>query len=827
MRKLEKNRLNVCPPSVALEICAVLAFALCVPQISLAQYTISTVAGGGPNNLAAAQASLGFPASVALDAQGNLYIANSYYEGQVLKVSTGGVVTVVAGNGTPGYSGDGGPATSAALEEPGGVFVDGSGNIFIADTENCVIREVSGGNISTVAGSSPRQCGYGGDGSAPTSAQLNDPTAVFVDGQGNLYIADADNSVIRFVNNTTSAITIGTVTIQPGTIQTVAGSPGNTCVTYPCGDGGAASSAQLDLPFGIFVDAAGNIYIADTFDSVIRVINPGTTPVTIANTTIAGGAIEAVAGSYYNAGDGSTCQYGDGTATSAFLCLPFGVSVAAAGNIFIADYGNSVIREVVPAGTISTVAGTASTFCPSYFPPATACGNGGGATATGAELNYPSGVTVDGSDNIYIADTNDYAVREVVQSSGNIQAFAGNGFLSYSGDGGAATSAELGFPGGTFVDASGNVYIADSVNSAIRVLNPGSTTVTINGVSIAAGDIGTVAGNGVSCATPAPGGCGDGGLATSAQLNFPAGVFVDGAGNIYIADTGLPETENSVIRVVNPSSSTVTVAGVSIPANSIATVAGTLGSTCVEPAPGGCGDGGAATSAQLTNPNAVTVDGSGNIYIADTEDQVVRVVNTGSTTLMIGMVSIPAGDIATVAGTLGADCTGAALPCGDGGLAPSANLKFPDGVALDSAGNIYIADTDDEAVRVVNPGTQPVTIAGTTIAAGDILTVAGTLGQRGNFGEAERRAAHCWIVHGECWSIRSATSTLQTLIMKRSARWSRRPQRFRRSPEMERLDFRVTVARLQARNSTHRRAWRLAQIMRCSSPIQKTPGFGS
>ncbi len=408
MRGPKLKRTNARTKSSVMGICVVLAFAVWAPQGSLAQYTISTVAGGGPNNVAAAQASLGYPASVALDSNGNLYIASSYYESQILEVSTRGMVTVVAGNGTSGYSGDGGPATSAALAQPGGVFADGSGNIFIADTGNCVIREVSGGNISTVAGS-PQQCGYGGDGSSPTGAQLAEPTAVFVDGQGNLYIADADNSVIRVVNNGASAITIGTVTIQPATIQTVAGMADVTCSTYPCGDGGAASSAQLDLPFAVFVDAAGNIYIADTYDSVIRVVNPGTQSVTIADTPIAGGAIEAVAGSYYNASDGSVCQYGDGTATSAFLCLPFGVSVDGSGNIFIADYGNSVIREVVPAGTISTVAGNAGTFCSSYLPPATACGNGGGATATGAELNYPSGVTVDGSDNIYIADTFDYA----------------------------------------------------------------------------------------------------------------------------------------------------------------------------------------------------------------------------------------------------------------------------------------------------------------------------------------------------------------------------------------------------------------------------------
>lgn len=718
----------------------VLALVVCAPQLLFGQYSINTIAGGGPNGLRAAQSSLGNPAGVALDSQGNVYVADSYNTSQILEVSTSGNVTVVAGNGTKcaeptSGCGDGGPATSAALNQPESVFVDGSGNIFIADTLNSVVREVvaSTGNIQTVAGSLQLGSGYSGDGGPPTSAQLDDPGSVFLDSQGNIYISDTDNSVIRVVNTGSAALIIGTVTIQPNTIQTIVGTPDTICTVYPCGDGFAATSAQLTAPYGVSVDAQGDIYIADTFDSVVRVVNPSTQPVTIANTTVPAGGIQAVAGTYYNSSEGNACQSsGDtGAATSAYLCLPFGVSVDGTGNIFIADTANFGIRKVVAGGTISTVAGTLGTACASYSPPATACGNGSGATATGAYLDYPAGVTVDGSDDIFIADTDDFAVREVVAASSNIEPFAGNDTLTYSGDGGVATSAQLGFPGGTFVDASGNVYIADTYNSAIRVLNTGSSAVTINNVTIQPGYIETVAGNGMACIAPAPGGCGDGGLATSAQLNFPEGVFVDGSGNIYIADTGLPLAENSAIRVVNTSSSAATIAGVSIPAYSIATVAGTLGSA------GFSGDGNPATGAELDNPSAVVLDSSGNIYIADTGNSAIRIVNTGTSALVIGAVSIPAGDIETVAGTPPTACTDTSSGCGDGGPANAAYLNFPNGIALDSAGNIYIADTDDEVIRVVNPGTQTVTIAGTMIPGGDILTVAGNLGQRGYSGDGE------------------------------------------------------------------------------------------
>ena len=663
-------------PSRLTSICIVIAVALCAPYLSFAQYSINSIAGGGPNNLSALQASIGYPESIAFDTAGNAYIAESGFSSQILKVSAG-TVTVVAGNGTPGYTGDGGPATSAALYQPEGVFVDSSGNIFIADTENSVIREVvaSTGKIQTVVGvnydaSGGSACLSGGDGGPALSAHLCLPFSVFVDSSGNIFIADFGNSTIREVVAST------------GNIQTVAGTPGTPGYI----DGVPATSAELDLPASVFVDGSGNIIIADTFNSVIRVVNPGAQPVTIAGTVIPAGFIETVAGSQYDSMEGSACQLtGDGgPALTAFLCLPIGVFVDASENIFLADYANFAIREVASSGAISTVAGMLGTDCQTYA--TTGCGNG--ALATSAQLNYPSGVVLDSSGDIFIADTEDSVVREVTASNGNIQAFAGNNFVAYSGDGGLPTNAELNDPGAVFVDSSGNVFIADTSNSAIRE------------VVASTGDIQTVAGNG------AAGYSGDAVAPTTAELNFPGGVFVDAQGDVFIADTA-----NSAIREV------VAATGL------IQTVAGTPGTA------GYSGDGGAPTSALLDNPNGVLVDISGNIFIADTNNSAIRVVNTGSSPITVAGVNIAANTIQTVAGTPPTACADPSAGCGDGGPAISAALNSPAGLFLDATEDIFIADTFDNVIREVSAST------------GTIQTVAGTIGVPGFAGDGAAAAS--------------------------------------------------------------------------------------
>jgi uncharacterized protein (TIGR03437 family) len=551
---------------------------------------------GGP----ATSASLRLPSGVAVDAAGNLFIAD-WTNCRVRKVSPGGIISTVAGNGNAGFSGDGGPATSASLNFPQGVAVDAAGNLFIADSQNDRVRKVSpGGIISTVAGNGSQ--GFSGDGGPATSASLNQPFGVAVDAVGNPFIADTANSRVRKVS-------------PGGIISTVAGN-GTSGFS---GDGGPATSASLYCPFGVAVDAAGNLFIADTYNYRVRKVSPG-------------GIISTVAGNGslgFFSGDG-------GPATSASLNWPYGVAVDAAGNLFIADYNNYRVRKVSPGGIISTVAGNGAYKF-----------SGDGGPATSAPLSHPSGVAVDAAGNLFIADTYNNRVREVT-AGGIISTVAGNGSQGFSGDGGPATSASLNQPFGVAVDAVGNPFIADTANSRVRKVSPG-------------GIISTVAGNGNSYFS------GDGGPATSGSLSYPWGVAVDAAGNLFIADP-----RNQRVRKVNP-------------AGTISTVAGN-GSQ------GFSGDGGPATSASLSKPSGVAVDTAGNLFIADTYNDRVRKVS-------------PGGTISTVAGN------GNFGFSGDCGPATSAMLS-PDGVAVDAAGNLFIADTYNSRVRKVDPGGTISTVAG-------------------------------------------------------------------------------------------------------------------
>ena len=363
--------------------------------------------------------------------------------------------------------------------------------------------------------------------------------------------------------------------------------------------------------------------------------------------------------------------------------------------------GGAIASNVLPAGAatpgdISTVAGNGSAGC-----------SGDGSLATSADLSFPSGVGVDSSGNLVIADTDNNRVSVVAETSGtfygvamtagDMYTVAGQAAVctgGYSGDGGLATSAQLDFPYDVAVDGSGNLVIADVANNRVRVV--AETSGTFYGVAMTAGDIYTVAGNGTG------GYSGDGGPATLAELFDPAGVAVDGSGNLVIADA-----LNDRVRVVAETSGTFY--GVAMTAGDIYTVAGS-------DTGGQSGDGGPATSAELNFPQGVAVDGSGNLVIADADNNRVRVV-ADSTGTFYG-AAMTAGDIYTVAGI------GTGGSSGDGGPATSAELNFPSRVAVDGSGNLVIADTDNNRVRVVANSTG--TFYGVAMTAGDIYTVAGT-----------------------------------------------------------------------------------------------------
>jgi uncharacterized protein (TIGR03437 family) len=605
-------------------------------------YTINAFAGGAlPVNIPGTSANLGFPFGVAVDGAGNLFFAEDAHHVVLRLDTTTGVLTLVAGNGTRGYSGDNGPAASAQLCYPSGVAVDSAGNVYIADSWNHRIRKVSNGLIATVAGSGstgPDSGGYGGDNGLATSAQLYFPGGVAVDAAGNLYIADQDNERIRKVSN--------------GVIATVAGNG----VRGFSGDTGPAASAQSNSPTAVAVDATGNLYIADWGNNVVRKVSKGviTTvagngtygyrgdsgPATSAELFAPDGVAVDSAGNLYVAdsannrirevsngviatvaGNGTSGFSGDGgPASSAQFDGPDGVAVDSAGNLYIADYGNNRIRRV-SNGVITTVAGGGTSRV------------GDGGPATSAQLASPQSVAMDSAGNLYINDGG--YIREV--SDGVITTVAGIGTQGFSGDSGPANSAELSSPGGVAVDSAGNVYIADTGNNRIRKIS--------NGV------MSTVAGNGTE------GYSGDDGPATSAQLYYPSEVAVDAAGNLYITDSG----NNRIRKVSN---------GV------ITTVAGSG-------AAGFAGDNGPATSAQLYYPGGIAVDAAGSLYITDIGSNRIRKVSNGV--------------ITTVAGNQTKGFSG------DGGPA-SAQLNQPGGVAVDSAGIVYIADFLNQRIRKVADG---------------------------------------------------------------------------------------------------------------------------
>jgi uncharacterized protein (TIGR03437 family) len=422
---------------------------------------------GGP----ATNAEFANPSGVAVDGEGNLFITDrvSY---RVRKVSANGGVTTVAGNGTGHFfadcsaswyraaDGGDGPARSAQLAYPLGVAVGRDGSVFIADTTGHQVRKVSAdGTITTLAGTGT--CGFSGDGGSATKAQLNWPTAVTVDGSGNVYIGDFSNQRIRKVS-------------AGGIISTVAG----TGVAGFSGDGGPATDARLRLDCdntvcgGIAVDSRGNLFIADTGNNRIRRISPDGTIATVAGTGVMGFA-----------GDG-------GPAVNAQISIPRGLAVDAGDNLYIAEDGG--IRKVAPDGTITTIAGG-----PLPYPVRGPSGDDG--PATKARLGWPVGVAADRAGNLFIADPGfnfetgdagddpavDHRIRRI-SPDGTISTVAGNGSHDFTGDGGAAVTAALNGPMGVAVAADGNVYIADSLNREVRVLRPVNSPLLISSVVDAA-----------------------------------------------------------------------------------------------------------------------------------------------------------------------------------------------------------------------------------------------------------------------------------------------------------------------------------------------------
>jgi len=686
----------------------------CLAFVAWSQpYTISTVAGtdrlldGHPANTVPLRG----PIAVAVDASGNLYIADAQ-DNRIRKVDSSGIISTYAGTGVPGYNGDRIKAVDAELDFPASLAIDASGNLYVADASNSRVRMISpDGTINTVAGNgSP---GILGDNGPAVQAQLN-PVAVAVDNRGNVYISTVD-SRIRKVD-------------ASGIITTIAG----TGVSAYSGDNGPANVADISFVPAMVADTKGNLYLADYYNGYVRMIDATGIIHPIAGTGQQGGfnsisddipalqalmlpsglALDSTGTSLYIAdgdlihtvidrldltaglihilaGNGNPGFIGDGgMPLAAEFNSPTAVAVDSANNVYVADYLNQRIRKVT-RNTINTVAGT---------------GIGDGLPATSAFLNYPQGLAVDAANNVVVADTGNSVARRImlggaintfgtlfgapaavaVDSAGNFfvadneplvlkitkagstSIVAGDAQIGYTGDNGPATSAMITDPTGVAVDAAGNVYFTDDTNNKIRE------------VAASTGVITTIAGSGNFNYS------GDNGPALNAGFD-PMDIAVDGQGNLYIADN-----LNSRVRKIGLDGNITTVAGT-----------GVVGYT---------GDGGPAVAAELAFPTGVAVDAAGYLYISDYGNSVIRRVT-------------PNGLITTIAGTPGVYYPSA----GDGGSAVGAQVDAFR-VTVDGAGNVYVSDSFNDRIRKLTPLAE--TPANLSVVSGDkqSATVGTTLG---------------------------------------------------------------------------------------------------
>lgn len=609
--------------------------------------------------------------------------------------------------------------------------------------------------IQTVAGSD-----NSGNGGSATSVALGQPEGIAIDSAGNIYVAEAANSRVRKI-------------ATDGSIQTFAG----TGVAGFSGDGGPATAAQLNQPYGLAIDSSGALYIADLGNSRVREITANGTIQTVAG----GGTLPAT-----TTGQG-------GPATSAQLAQPRNVAIGADGSLYISDFGANQVYRVTTNGTLSLIAGNGA-----------AGFSGVGTSAVMAELNAPAGLAVDQSGAVYVADSGNNQVRKIyngviitvfntpgptgvaldasgmvyiaatsyfgtlLQSiagvsaardltldakgdiyatsgayvleapiSGNVTTIAGSGnSQNYGGDGGQATAAQLNSPSSIVMDSSGNWYIADTANDRIRMVTP-------------AGVISTIAGTGAAGST------GDSGPALDAELNSPQGLAIDSSNNVYIADTG-----NNEVRKITPGGVISTIAGklknplaVAVDSKGNVYIADNGDNQIVQVNAAGT----ASTFATITGVLAVAVDASGDVVAAD-GSEIWSVASNGAPTALTKGLTSPAGLIFAADGTLliadtGANVirslstsgiltaiagTGAAGFSGDGGPALSAQLNAPSGVGLGANGSILIADSANNRIRALTPATASSETAATIsvvnaaslapggIAPGEIITIFGT-----------------------------------------------------------------------------------------------------
>jgi sugar lactone lactonase YvrE len=499
-----------------------------------------------------------------------------------------------------------------------------------------------------------------GQGSADgtgAAARFDWPFGVAVDGAGNVFVADLENNTIRKITSSGVVTTLagsaglsgsadgtgaaarfsgpegvavygaGNVFVADyhnNTIRKITPSGVVTTLAGTAGSSGSAdgtgAAARFNQPRGVAVDGSGNVFVADSYNNAIRKITPNGVVTTLAGT----------AGSYGSA---------DGTGATARFNNPSGVAVDGAGNVFVTDYNNTTIRKITPTGVVTTLAGSA--------------GLSGSADGTGAAARFsdPEGVAVDGSGNVLVADWENNTIRKITPT-GVVTTLAGTAGSYGSADGTGAAARFLG-PSGAAVDTAGNVFVADSDNNTIRKITPTGVVTTPAGT---AGSYGSADGTGAA-----------------ARFDWPSGVAVDGAGNLFVADAS-----NDTIRKITSSGVVTTLAG----------SAGYSGSA-----------DGTGAAARFNGPNDVAVDGAGNVFVADSNNNTIRKITS-------------TGVVTTLAGSAAAD------PGSADGMGAAARFSYPEGVAVDGAGNVFVVDYWNSTIRKVTPAGAVTTFAGTAGLAG-------------------------------------------------------------------------------------------------------------
>ncbi len=602
-------------------------------------YTVSTLLTNPPLNSSAAPTSIwiGNPDSVTTDAAGNVYFTSLH---SVFRMGSAGQLVRFAGTSRKGFSGDGGPANAAQLFNPAGVAIDAAGNVYIADSGNHRVRRVTpDGTIATIAGSGT--AGFAGDNGPAVAARLDTPAAVVINPNGQFFVVDFGNNRVRQVS-------------AAGIISTYAG----TGAVGLSGDNGPPLRATFNYPTGMALTPTGDLLLADAGNNRIRRISNGlVSSVSAGSLNFPDGVRADSAGSIFIsdsgnfrivkvtsngfvsvvAGTGSQGFSGDGGgAAAAALNYPNDVAISADGTIYIADSANSRIRVVSPAGIISTLAGS----------------------DTAPQIHSADSVAVNESGTIYYTDSFRNQVFSVSRG-GVVTRVAGDGTRGSSGDGSEATAAQLSGPLGLGLDSAGNLYIADTGNHAIRRVTPGGVITT----------------------------------AVNSDLNFPTGVAIHGAGNLFIADSG----NSRVVRVAPNGTATAIAAnarGVAVDTMGNLYVADQANNRVQRVAPSGAIT--TVATGPLKSPSGLSVDKTGNLFIADSGNRLIRQV-------------APDGTVSTLGSIEGFG--------GDAGPAALSRFSRPLATAVDAVGNLYVADSGNSAMRVLQPSAQAVAVAAVVDAA--------------------------------------------------------------------------------------------------------------